>query len=118
MKSDLNKLKNETTEALQPGHVILADTAAKFYKVDGYGKAFFALTALEDTVIDASKTTWNLHHRNATGSGMQPTIHNQTVDITIPKGLTVYINIVTLTLVSGKCLLYARRDSARTTAEA
>ena len=49
---------------------------------------------------------------------MQPTINNQTVDITIPKGLTVYINIVTLTLVSGKCLLYARRDSARTTAEA
>lgn len=116
MRSDLNKLKDETTEALQPGHVVLVDTAAKLYKAE-LGGGFFALTALEDTVIDSSKSTWNLHHRDAGGTGQTPTINNQTVDFTVPKGLTVYINSSVLTLVSGKCLLYARRNTA-TTAEA
>tara|TARA_Y100001937_G_scaffold17403_1_gene24070 strand:+ start:1918 stop:2268 length:351 start_codon:yes stop_codon:yes gene_type:complete len=111
MKSDLSKLKQETTEALQPGHVVLADTAAKMYKAE-LGGGFFAITALEDTVVDSSKSTWNLHHRDASGSGQAPTINNQTVDFTIPKGLTVYINVRTLTLVSGKCLLYARRNTS------
>lgn len=111
MKSDLSKLKQETTEALQPGHVVLADTAAKFYKAE-LGGGFFAITALEDTVVDSTKSTWNLHHRDASGSGQAPTINNQTVNFTIPKGLTVYINVRTLTLVSGKCLLYARRNTA------
>tara|TARA_R100001440_G_scaffold62987_3_gene83174 strand:- start:5982 stop:6332 length:351 start_codon:yes stop_codon:yes gene_type:complete len=115
MKSDLSKLKDETTEGLQPGHVVFADTANKFYKANS-GDGFFALTALEDTVVDSSKSTWNLHHRDAAGSGQAPTINNQTVDFTIPKGLTVYINIRTLSILSGKCLLYARRSS-RTTAQ-
>jgi hypothetical protein len=111
MKSDLSKLKDETTEGLQPGHVVFVDTANKFYKAE-LGGGFFALTALEDTVVDSSKSTWNLHHRDASGTGQAPTINNQTVDFTIPKGLTVYINIRTLSIVSGKCLLYARRNTA------
>jgi len=111
IQTDLSKLKDETAEALQPGHVVLADTAAKFYKAE-LGAGFFALTALEDTVIDSTKSTWNLHHRDASGTGQAPTINNQTVNFTVPKGLTVYITIRTLTLVSGKCLLYARRNTS------
>jgi len=116
IQSNLSKLKDETTEALQPGHVVLVDTAAKFYKAE-LGSGFFALTALEDTVIDASKSKWNLHHRDAAGTGQVPTINNQTVDLTIPKGLTVYINSSVLTILSGKCLAYARRNTT-TSAEA
>jgi len=111
IQSNLSKLKDETTEALQPGHVVLVDTAAKLYKAE-LGGGFFALTALEDTVIDSSNSKWNLHHRDAAGTGQAPTINNQTVDFTIPKGLTVYINSSELTLVSGKCLLYARRNTS------
>ena len=112
MKSDLSKLKQETTEALQPGHVVLADTAAKMYKAE-LGGGFFAITALEDTTLDASLSVWNMQHRDSTGTSgdVKLTINNISTDVVIPKGLTVYINASILVITAGKCLAYARRNT-------
>ena len=117
MKDNLTKLKEETTEGLQPGHVVLIDTVNKKYFTEN-SRGFFAITALEDTTLDASLSQWNMHHRDSTGSSgdVKPTNNNISTDVVIPKGLTVYINIGILVITSGKCLAYARR-STRTEAE-
>tara|TARA_R100001510_G_scaffold35854_1_gene32329 strand:- start:1522 stop:1881 length:360 start_codon:yes stop_codon:yes gene_type:complete len=113
---DITKLQKETTEALQPGTVVYIDTANKKYRADT-SKGFFAITALEDTVLDGTNSKWNVAMRDATlGAGVLGLTLTNTSDITIPKGLTVYISAGTLVIKSGKCLAYARR-STRTEAE-
>jgi len=111
----LNDINSATSEAISPTGCLYVDTAVKNYTaVNGN---FFAFTALEDTVLDASKSTWNIQLRDTgLGSGVDgPTVKNTTADITVPKGLTIYANIQMLTLVSGKGLLYSK---AMTTTEA
>ena len=67
MKDNLTKLKEETTEGLQPGTVVLIDTLNKKYITEN-SNGFFAITALEDTTLDASLSVWNMQHRDSTGT--------------------------------------------------
>ena len=112
MKDNLTKLKEETTEGLQPGTVVLIDTLNKKYITEN-SNGFFAITALEDTTLDASLSVWNMQHRDSTGTSgdVKLTINNISTDVVIPKGLTVYINASILVITAGKCLAYARRNT-------
>ena len=114
---DITKLQEETTEALQPGTVVYIDAVDKKYKADS-SKGFFAITALEDTELDGTNSKWNVAMRDTTNlaSGVLGLTTTNTANITIPKGLTVYISAGILVIKSGKCLAYARR-STRTEAE-
>ena len=113
---DITKLQEETTEALQPGTVVYINSANKKYIAES-SKGFFAITALEDTELDGANSKWNVVMRDGTLANtiVGLTVTN-TADITIPKGLTVYISAGILVIKSGKCLAYARR-STRTQAE-
>jgi hypothetical protein len=107
MKDNLTKLKEETTEGLQPGTVVLIDTLNKKYITEN-SNGFFAITALEDTTLDASLSVWNMQHRDSTGTSGDVKL---TINVVIPKGLTVYINASILVITAGKCLAYARRNT-------
>ena len=63
---------------------------------------FYALTALEDTVIDAAGGTTNITESDDSGS-----MQALTGTLTIPKGVTIYGNFAAVELDSGKMIGYA-----------
>ena len=63
---------------------------------------FYALTALEDTVIDSTGGTTNITESNDSG-----TIQALTGTLTIPKGVTIYGNFAVVELDSGRMIGYA-----------
>ena len=63
---------------------------------------FYALTALEDTVIDASEGTTNITESDDSGS-----MQALSGTLTIPKGVTIYGNFAAVELDSGKMIGYA-----------
>ena len=63
---------------------------------------FYALTALEDTVIDASEGTTNITESDDSGS-----MQALSGTLTIPKGVTIYGNFAVVELDSGKMIGYA-----------
>lgn len=63
---------------------------------------FYALTALEDTVIDAAGGTTNITESDNSGS-----MQALSGTLTIPKGVTIYGNFGVVELDSGKMIGYA-----------
>lgn len=63
---------------------------------------FYALSALEDSVIDASEGDTNITESDDSGS-----IQDLSGTLTIPKGMTIYGNFAVVELDSGKMIGYA-----------
>ena len=63
---------------------------------------FYALSALEDSVIDASEGDTNITESDNSGS-----IQDLSGTLTIPKGMTIYGNFAVVELDSGKMIGYA-----------
>ena len=75
-------------ETMAPGVVHMIDDTVE------HTGPYFAVAALEDSVIDTSECTTNITDAAAT--------------ITVPKGMTIYGNFTSIELDSGKVLAYAR----------
>lgn len=75
-------------ETMAPGVVHMIDDVVE------HTGPYFAVAALEDSVIDTSQCTTNITDAAAT--------------IAIPKGMTIYGNFTSIELDSGKVLAYAR----------
>tara|TARA_B100000963_G_C22550178_1_gene636390 strand:+ start:570 stop:890 length:321 start_codon:yes stop_codon:yes gene_type:complete len=67
---------------------------------------FYAVTALEDAVVDVSECSTNILENN-TGNGVLQSI---ATNFTIPKGATIYGNFTSIELDSGSVLAYADGD--------
>ena len=67
---------------------------------------FYAVTALEDAVVDVSECTTNILENN-TGQGSLQAI---ATNFTIPKGATIYGSFTSIELDSGSVLAYADGD--------
>ena len=63
---------------------------------------FYALSALEDSVIDASEGGTNITESDDSGA-----IQALSGELTIPKGMTIYGNFAVVELDSGKMIGYA-----------
>ena len=83
----LNAVKNNTGSALQPSAAILIDDTAE------HTGPYFAITALEDAVVDTSECDM--------------TFITDVADFTIPKGVTIYGKFASIELDSGKVIAYS-----------
>ena len=83
----LNDVKNNTGSALQPRAAILIDDTAE------HTGPYFAITALEDAVVDVSECDMSFI--------------TDVADFTIPKGVTIYGNFQSIELDSGKVIAYS-----------
>ena len=101
----LSNIANNTRAAISPGSVVYLSGT---YEFTG---PFFAITALTDTVIDASECTTGIKMSN--GSGAMVT---NTVDFTVEKGWTIFGQFSTISLVSGTALAYVERGVTVTVA--
>ena len=86
-ESLLSSLVKNLNETMSPGVVHMIDDTVE------HTGPYFAIAALEDSVIDTSECTTNITDAAAT--------------ITI-KGMTIYGNFTSIELDSGKVLAYAR----------
>ena len=82
----LDGVKRNTGSAIQPSAAILIDDT------DEHTGPYFAITALEDAVVDVSECDMSFIADVA--------------DFTIPKGLTIYGNFTSIELDSGKVIAY------------
>ena len=106
---NLDKIQFNTEQSMSPDTVVYIDTTGKRYECQGrHNLHFFAFTALENCVIDASECVTNTRVKDTTGTGLKPTIVNTTVDISVPVGVTIYGKFLSLQLSSGKGIAYAR----------
>lgn len=64
---------------------------------------FYALTALEDAVIDVDQCTTNINESDG-ASAIQIVANN----ITIPRGITIYGNFTSIELDSGTVIAYSK----------
>ena len=87
-ESLLLSLVKNLSETMAPGVVHMIDDTVE------HTGPYFAIAALEDSVIDTSECTTNITDAAAT--------------ISIPKGMTIYGNFTSIELDSGKVLAYAR----------
>jgi len=87
-ESLLLSLVKNLSETMAPGVVHMIDDTVE------HTGPYFAIAALEDSVIDTSECTTNITDAAAT--------------ISIPKGMTIYGNFASIELDSGKVLAYAR----------
>jgi mitochondrial fission protein ELM1 len=87
-ESLLLSLVKNLNETMAPGVVQMIDDTVE------HTGPYFAIAALEDSVIDTSECTTNITDAAAT--------------ISIPKGMTIYGNFTSIELDSGKVLAYAR----------
>jgi len=83
----LDGVKKNTAAAIQPRAAILIDDTAE------HAGPFFAITALEDAVVDVSECDMSFI--------------TDVVDFTIPKGITIYGNFASIELDSGKVIAYS-----------
>jgi len=83
----LNEVKNNTSAAISPGSSILIDDVA------AHTGPFFAITALEDAVVDHANSTTNI---------------TDSANFTIPKGLTIYGDFAVIAIDSGKVIAYSK----------
>lgn len=102
----LDKVSNNTGEALNPGTVTYISGTKKFTG------PFFAFTALTDTVIDVSECDLNI--KESDGSGAMQALSN---NITIPTGMTIYGNFHSIEIDSGTGIAYSK-ESVTVTVEA
>ena len=84
----LSGIKNNTAAAIQPGGAILIDDTVE------HTGPYFAITALEDAVVDISECDMSFI--------------TDVADFTIPKGLTIYGNFASIELDSGKVIAYSK----------
>jgi len=84
----LSGIKNNTSAAIQPGGAILIDDTVE------HTGPYFAITALEDAVVDISECDMSFI--------------TDVADFTIPKGLTIYGNFSSIELDSGKVIAYSK----------
>ena len=82
----LDGVRKNTGVAIQPGGAILIDDTVE------HTGPYFAITALEDAVVDVSECDMSFI--------------TDVVDFTIPKGLTLYGNFASIELDSGKVIAY------------
>ena len=83
----LNDVKKNTGSALQPRAAILIDDTNE------HTGPYFAITALEDAVVDVSECDMSFI--------------TDVADFTIPKGVTIYGNFASIELDSGTVLAYS-----------
>tara|TARA_R100000234_G_scaffold119801_1_gene103829 strand:- start:1626 stop:1910 length:285 start_codon:yes stop_codon:yes gene_type:complete len=83
----LNDVKKNTGSALQPRAAILIDDTVE------HTGPYFAITALEDAVVDVSECDMSFI--------------TDVADFTIPKGVTIYGNFQSIELDSGKVIAYS-----------
>jgi hypothetical protein len=82
----LNQVKNNTGSMIKPSAAILIDDTVE------HTGPFFAITALEDAVVDVSECDMSFI--------------TDVADFTIPKGLTIYGSFTSIELDSGKVIAY------------
>tara|TARA_R110000744_G_scaffold336461_1_gene441734 strand:- start:477 stop:761 length:285 start_codon:yes stop_codon:yes gene_type:complete len=82
----LSNISKTTGSAIQPSAAILIDDLVE------HTGPFFAITALEDAVIDVSECDMSFI--------------TDVADFTIPKGLTIYGSFTSIELDSGKVIAY------------
>ena len=92
-------------DATAPGGTILINGTKAFTG------PFYALTALEDAVIDASEGTTNIKESDDSGS-----MQNLTGTLTIPKGVTIYGSFASIELDSGSMIGYTTKGVTATVA--
>ena len=98
----LNDINSATTEAISPGGTVYIGAASEKY--EAINGTFFAFTALEAATIDVSRCTTNILTKGA--STGDPLIKNVTADITVPAGVTIYGNFLSIELSAGKGIAY------------
>ena len=86
-EASLNDVKKNTGSALQPRAAILIDDTVE------HTGPYFAITALEDAVVDVSECDMSFI--------------TDVADFTIPKGVTIYGNFQSIELDSGKVIAYS-----------
>jgi hypothetical protein len=84
----LEKIKDSVRGVLHPASVKLIDDTAPSLG------PYYAIQALQDTVIDVSASSMNIVDADA--------------DFTIPRGVTIYGEFTFITLGSGKVLAYTK----------
>jgi hypothetical protein len=92
-------------DATAPGGTVLINGTKAFTG------PFYALTALEDAVIDASEGTTNIKESDDSGS-----MQNLTGTLTIPKGVTIYGSFASIELDSGSMIGYTTKGVTATVA--
>tara|TARA_R110002074_G_scaffold136116_1_gene280830 strand:- start:991 stop:1275 length:285 start_codon:yes stop_codon:yes gene_type:complete len=83
----LNNIKSNTGSALSPRAAILIDDTAE------HAGPYFAITALEDAVVDVDQCDMSFI--------------TDVADFTIPKGVTIYGTFASIELDSGKVIAYS-----------
>ena len=84
----LSRIENNTAVAIQPRKAVLIDDTVE------HTGPYFAITALEDAVVDVSECDMSFIQDVA--------------DFTIPKGLTIYGTFQSIELDSGKVIAYSK----------
>jgi|TARA_R100000734_G_scaffold16773_1_gene12917 hypothetical protein len=88
-ESILKNMLDSFLDSMTPSTVQMIDDTVE------HTGPYFAIAALEESVIDTSECTTNIIDAAAT--------------ITIPQGMTIYGNFKSIELDSGKVLAYARK---------
>jgi len=84
----LSRIENNTSLSIEPKGAILIDDTVE------HTGPYFAITALEDAVVDVSECNMSFIADVA--------------DFTIPKGLTIYGKFQSIELDSGKVIAYSK----------
>ena len=92
----LDSIKKSGDKAIAPASTVLLSGTKAFTG------PFYALSALEDSVIDASEGNTNITESDDSGA-----IQALSGELTIPKGMTIYGNFAVVELDSGKMIGYA-----------
>tara|TARA_R100000005_G_C4923667_1_gene155783 strand:+ start:352 stop:696 length:345 start_codon:yes stop_codon:yes gene_type:complete len=103
IRNTTEKLIDKTNQHLENQ---LGDTGTTVHINDtvAHRGPFFAITALEAAVVDASECTTNIIENG--GSGNTQAL---ATNFTIPAGVTIYGNFLTVELDSGVVLAYAKK---------
>ena len=91
-----NDIKQNTKNAISPGATTYLSGTKKFTG------PFFAITALTDTVFDASQCTLNINESDDSGA-----MRAITTDLAIVAGITIYGNFASIELDSGTAVAYS-----------
>lgn len=102
-----NRSEAEKNISIAAGGIDASLTPVTTIIVDGttteHTGPFYALTALEDAVIDVNQCTTNINESD--GSSAIQLVAN---DITIPRGITIYGNFTSIELESGTVIAYSK----------
>ena len=95
---------------------LVDDSVANDAETNLHTGPFFAILALEATVIDVSECATNIKQGGDGSTGTEGTMRDVYSNITIPIGVTVYGNFDSIELDSGKALLYSKSGTTVTVA--